>query len=424
MSDVISQYGFLLLIMACFFGFFMAWGVGANDVANAMGTSVGAQAITIKQAIIIAMVFEFTGAWLAGGEVTSTIRSSIIDIESAGFDDRPELLIFGMLSSLLAAGIWLVVASKYGWPVSTTHSIIGAIIGFAVVGISADSVMWDQVLEIVASWIISPVFSGTIAFILFLSVEKLVLSREDPLKYAKKFVPYYMFLVGFVIAMVTLVKGLSHVGLEVTFSQSAFLALAFALLTVIIGIFLLRRLRLPDSDQPTAQMQSVERVFGVLMIFTACSMAFAHGSNDVANAIGPLAAINSVIANNGAFEAESALPVWILLLGGFGIVTGLAMWGHRVIRTIGKNITELTPSRGFAAEIAAATTVVIASGTGIPVSTTHTLVGAVLGVGLARGMSALNFGVVGRIFLSWIVTLPAGAILSIVFFFIFKGIFS
>ena len=424
MSDVISQYGFLLLIMACFFGFFMAWGVGANDVANAMGTSVGAQAITIKQAIIIAMVFEFTGAWLAGGEVTSTIRSSIIDIESAGFDDRPELLIFGMLSSLLAAGIWLVVASKYGWPVSTTHSIIGAIIGFAVVGISADSVMWGQVLEIVASWIISPVFSGTIAFILFLSVEKLVLSREDPLKYAKKFVPYYMFLVGFIITMVTLVKGLSHVGLEVTFSQSAFLALAFALLTVIIGIFLLRRLRLPDSVQPTAQMQSVERVFGVLMIFTACSMAFAHGSNDVANAIGPLAAINSVIANNGAFEAESALPVWILLLGGFGIVTGLAMWGHRVIRTIGKNITELTPSRGFAAEIAAATTVVIASGTGIPVSTTHTLVGAVLGVGLARGMSALNFGVVGRIFLSWIVTLPAGAILSIVFFFIFKGIFS
>ena len=424
MSDVISQYSFLLLIMACFFGFFMAWGVGANDVANAMGTSVGARAITIKQAIIIAMVFEFTGAWLAGGEVTSTIRSSIIDIESAGFDDRPELLIFGMLSSLLAAGIWLVVASKYGWPVSTTHSIIGAIIGFAVVGISADSVMWGQVLEIVASWIVSPVFSGTIAFILFLSVEKLVLSREDPLKYAKKFVPYYMFLVGFVIAMVTLVKGLSHVGLEVTFSQSAFLALAFALLTAIIGIFFLRRLRLPDSDQPTAQMQSVERVFGVLMIFTACSMAFAHGSNDVANAIGPLAAINSVIANNGAFEAESALPVWILLLGGFGIVTGLAMWGHRVIRTIGKNITELTPSRGFAAEIAAATTVVIASGTGIPVSTTHTLVGAVLGVGLARGMSALNFGVVGRIFLSWIVTLPAGAILSIVFFFIFKGIFS
>ena len=423
MSEVISQYGFLLLAMACVFGFFMAWGVGANDVANAMGTSVGAGAITIKQAIVIAMIFEFTGAWLAGGEVTSTIRSSIIDIESAGFEDTPELLVFGMLSSLLAAGIWLLVASKYGWPVSTTHSIIGAIVGFAVVGISSDSVMWGQVLEIVASWVVSPVFSGTISFFLVLSVQKLVLDTDDPLKNAQRYVPYYIFLVGFVIAMVTLVKGLSHVGLEVTFNQATILALAFGLVTVVIGTFMLRRLNLTFSDDHEEQMRSVERVFGVLMIFTACSMAFAHGSNDVANAIGPLAAINSVISNNGIFEAESALPMWILLLGGFGIVTGLAMWGHRVIKTIGKNITELTPSRGFAAEIAAATTVVIASGTGIPISTTHTLVGAVLGVGLARGIGALNLSVIGKIFLSWVVTLPAGATLSIFFFFILRAIF-
>ena len=423
MSEVISQYGFLLLAMACVFGFFMAWGVGANDVANAMGTSVGAGAITIKQAIVIAMIFEFTGAWLAGGEVTSTIRSSIIDIEAAGFEDRPELLVFGMLSSLLAAGIWLLVASKYGWPVSTTHSIIGAIVGFAVVGISSDSVMWGQVLEIVASWVVSPIFSGTISFFLVLSVQKLVLDTDDPLKNAQRYVPYYIFLVGFVIAMVTLVKGLSHVGLEVTFNQATILALAFGLVTVVIGTFMLRRLNLTFSDDHEEQMRSVERVFGVLMIFTACSMAFAHGSNDVANAIGPLAAINSVISNNGIFEAESALPMWILLLGGFGIVTGLAMWGHRVIKTIGKNITELTPSRGFAAEIAAATTVVIASGTGIPISTTHTLVGAVLGVGLARGIGALNLSVIGKIFLSWVVTLPAGATLSIFFFFVLKAIF-
>ena len=423
MSEVISQYGFLLLAMACVFGFFMAWGVGANDVANAMGTSVGAGAITIKQAIVIAMIFEFTGAWLAGGEVTSTIRSSIIDIEAAGFEDRPELLVFGMLSSLLAAGIWLLVASKYGWPVSTTHSIIGAIVGFAVVGISSDSVMWGQVLEIVASWVVSPVFSGTISFFLVLSVQKLVLDTDDPLKNAQRYVPYYIFLVGFVIAMVTLVKGLSHVGLEVTFNQATILALAFGIVTVVIGTFMLRGLNLTFSDDHEEQMKSVERVFGVLMIFTACSMAFAHGSNDVANAIGPLAAINSVISNNGIFEAESALPMWILLLGGFGIVTGLAMWGHRVIKTIGKNITELTPSRGFAAEIAAATTVVIASGTGIPVSTTHTLVGAVLGVGLARGIGALNLSVIGKIFLSWVVTLPAGATLSIFFFFILRAIF-
>ncbi|CAN0500842.1 unnamed protein product, partial [Discosporangium mesarthrocarpum] len=217
--------------MACVFGFFMAWGVGANDVANAMGTSVGAKAITIKQAIIIAMIFEFSGAWLAGGEVTSTIRSGIIDIERAGFEESPELLVFGMLSSLLAAGIWLVIASRFGWPVSTTHTIIGAIVGFAVVGISLDSVVWGQIGSIVASWVISPLFSGTIAFLLFMSVQKLVLSTDDPFANAKKYVPYYIFLVGFVISMVTLVKGLSHVGLEVTFLQSTLFAAVIGVIT-------------------------------------------------------------------------------------------------------------------------------------------------------------------------------------------------
>jgi PiT family inorganic phosphate transporter len=421
MSDVISQYGLIFLGMACVFGFFMAWGVGANDVANAMGTSVGAGAITIKQAIAIAMVFEFAGAWLAGGEVTSTIRSSIIDIERAGFEQNPELLVFGMLSSLLAAGIWLVVASMYGWPVSTTHSIIGAIVGFAVVGISADAVMWGQVLEIVASWIVSPVFSGCISFCLFLSVQKLVLDAEDPLANAKKYVPYYMFMVGFVIAMVTLVKGLKHVGLEVTVVQSALFAAVFGLGTVAVGVALLKRLKPAEGE---ASAKSVENIFGILMIFTACSMAFAHGSNDVANAIGPLAAVSGIVSSGGVFEASSGLPSWILILGGFGIVAGLATWGYKVIATIGKNITELTPSKGFAAELAAATTVVIASGTGLPVSTTHTLVGAVLGVGLARGLDALNGKVVGKIFLSWIVTLPIGASLSIFFFFIFRAIFT
>ncbi|MFN3164756.1 MAG: inorganic phosphate transporter [Pseudohongiellaceae bacterium] len=422
MTDIISQYGFLLLAMACVFGFFMAWGVGANDVANAMGTSVGAKAITIKQAIIIAMIFEFSGAWLAGGEVTSTIRSGIIDIERAGFEESPELLVFGMLSSLLAAGIWLVIASRFGWPVSTTHTIIGAIVGFAVVGISLDSVVWGQIGSIVASWVISPLFSGTIAFLLFMSVQKLVLSTDDPFANAKKYVPYYIFLVGFVISMVTLVKGLSHVGLEVTFLQSTLFAAVIGVITMVVGVFMLRRIPdLPVDDDD--RFRNVERVFGVLMIFTACSMAFAHGSNDVANAIGPLAAVNSVIASGGVFETESPLPMWILLLGGGGIVAGLAMWGYRVIATIGRNITELTPSRGFAAELAAATTVVIASGTGIPVSTTHTLVGAVLGVGLARGIGALNLGMVGKIFVSWLVTLPVGAALSIFFFFIFSAIF-
>jgi|TARA_B100000586_G_scaffold225757_1_gene173441 PiT family inorganic phosphate transporter len=420
MSEIISQYGLLLLGMACLFSFFMAWGVGANDVANAMGTSVGARAITIKQAIIIAMIFEFAGAWLAGGEVTSTIRSSIIDVETAGFDERPELLVYGMLSSLLAAGIWLIIASRYGLPVSTTHSIIGAIVGFAAVGISFDAIMWGQIGSIVASWVVSPLVAGIISFSLFMTVQHLVLSTDNPFANAKKYVPYYIFLVGFVIAMVTMVKGLRHVGLEITFAQSTAMAIGFGIITMLIGVFMLRQIPDPSSNMRHHQFASVESVFAILMVFTACSMAFAHGSNDVANAIGPLAAINSIVQSGGVFEVESALPMWILLLGGVGIVSGLAIWGYRVIATIGRNITELTPSRGFAAELAAAATVVIASGTGMPVSTTHTLVGAVLGVGVARGIGALNLNIVGKIFLSWIVTLPIGALLSIIFFFIFQ----
>ncbi|PCI77698.1 MAG: phosphate permease [SAR86 cluster bacterium] len=424
MSDIISQYGTIFLIMACVFGFFMAWGVGANDVANAMGTSVGAKAVTIRQAIFIAMIFEFAGAYLAGGEVTSTIRSSIIDIEKAGFTDSPELLIYGMLSSLLAAGTWLLIASHNGWPVSTTHSIIGAIVGFAVVGISVDAVVWSKVWTIVASWVVSPMCSGIIAFFIFRSVQKLVLDTDDPFANAKKYVPFYIFLVGFMIAMVTLVKGLRYVGLDFSFGQSLLMAAGVGVLAMIIGIFLLRGIKEVPADNESFHFGSVEKVFGVLMIFTACSMAFAHGSNDVANAIGPLAAVVGVVQSGGVFAEQSGLPFWILILGGGGIVAGLAMWGYKVIATIGRNITELTPSRGFAAELAAATTVVVASGTGIPVSTTHTLVGAVLGVGLARGIGALNLNVVGRIFLSWVVTLPVGAGISIVFFFLFKAIFS
>ncbi|MEQ9210038.1 MAG: anion permease, partial [Pseudomonadales bacterium] len=281
MSDIILQHGFLLLAMACVFGFFMAYGVGANDVANAMGTSVGAGAVTIKQAIIIAMVFEFAGAYLAGGEVTSTIRSGIIDAEAAGFDTNPELLVYGMLSSLLAAGTWLLLATWKGWPVSTTHSIIGAIIGFAVVGVSVDSVNWGQVGSIAASWIISPVFSGVIAFAIFMSVQHLVLDTDDPFGNAKKYIPGYIFLVGFVISMVTLVKGLRHVGLEVTFGESAIYAMVVGLITMAIGHFLIRRIQEDPAENETNRFGSLERLFGVLMIFTACSMAFAHGSNDV-----------------------------------------------------------------------------------------------------------------------------------------------
>lgn len=398
----------------------MAWGVGANDVANAMGTSVGAKAITIRQAIFIAVIFEFAGAYLAGGEVTSTIRKGIIDPALLG--DNPEYLVYGMMASLLAAGTWLLIATRNGWPVSTTHSIVGAIVGFASVGISVDAVNWGKVGEIISSWVISPVIAGVLSFLLFSSVRWLIFEAPDPLKAAKRYVPFYIFLVAYVVSTVTMVKGLKYVGLSLTFQESLLYAFGFAFVIFAIGMFIISRIQIKISDR--FEHANVERIFAVLMLFTACSMAFAHGSNDVANAIGPLAAINSIVANSGGVLQESPMPAWILLLGGGGIVAGLVMYGHKVIATIGTHITHLTPSSGFAAELAAASTVVIASGASLPISTTHTLVGGVLGVGLARGLSSLNLRVVGMIFMSWIVTLPVGAALSIMFFFMFKGMFS
>jgi len=419
--DIITNYGNVLIILAIVFGTFMAWGIGANDVANAMGTSVGSGAVTIKQAVIIAVIFEFSGAILAGGEVTATIRKGILD--AALFTNDPHLLVYGMMASLLAAGSWLLIASSFGWPVSTTHSIVGAIVGFGAVGVGVDAVAWDKVIKIVISWIASPVLAGIVSFTLFRSLQNLIIDTQDPFNNAKKYVPYYMFLVGFVVSLVTIFKGLKHVGLSFSASTSYLLSLGFGLLVAIIGTLMIRNIHLNPDENIDFHFTSMERVFGVLMIITAAAMAFAHGSNDVANAIGPLAAIYSVIESGGAIGSKSALPLWILLVGGAGIVVGLVTYGHRVIATIGTGITQLTPSRGFAATLAAAATVVIASGTGIPVSTTQVLVGAVLGVGLARGMAALDTRVINRIFLSWIVTLPAGALMSILFFFALKGAF-
>ena len=413
---LIAEYGTILLVLACLFGFFMAWGVGANDVANAMGTSVGSRALTIKQAILIAMVFEFLGAYLAGGSVTQTIRSGIVDSSMIG----PEQMIFGMLAALLAAGTWLLIASIKGWPVSTTHSIIGAVIGFAAVGVSVESVHWGGVVPIVSSWIISPLLAGSISFMIFVTVHKLILDTDNPFANAKRYIPIYMFAVGFIIALMTLTKGLKHVGLDLNNVESFGLSLLSGTVVTVLGVALMSRIKEEQDD--SRHLQGVERVFAILMIFTACSMAFAHGSNDVANAVGPLAAIVGVLLS-GTIQPQSTVPGWVLLLGALGIVVGLITYGYRVIATIGKHITELTPSRGFAAELAAASTVVGASGLGLPVSTTHTLVGAILGVGMARGIAALNLRVIGTIFTSWVVTLPAGAILSIIYFLIFQAIF-
>jgi len=414
------EFSLWYLGLAAVFGLFMAWGIGANDVANAMATSVGSKALTIKQAILVAAVFEFAGAFLAGGQVTSTIRKGIIDATQV--IDDPELLVFGMLAALLAAGVWLLVASRKGWPVSTTHSVVGAIVGFAAVGIGVESVYWSKVVTIAASWVISPLMSGVLAFLIFMSVQKLILGSKDPLANARKYVPFYIFAVGFILALVTMLKGLKHIGLDLSYGESVMVAAASGMITMTIGVLAIKRIKIIPSEDSDFRFANVEKIFGILMIFTACGMAFAHGSNDVANAVGPVAAVVSIV-KNGAVVQESALSTWILLLGGIGIVIGLATYGWRVIQTVGRRITELTPSRGFAAELAAASTVVIASATGIPVSTTHTLVGAILGVGMARGIGALNLRVVRNIMLSWLVTLPAGGILAIVFFFLLKAIF-
>ena len=414
------EYQTTYIVLAAAFGLFMAWGIGANDVANAMATSVGSKALTIKQAILVAAIFEFAGAVLAGGEVTSTIRKGIVDSDLLiGMDDGAKLLVYGMLAALLAAGTWLLIASKNGWPVSTTHSIVGAIVGFAAVGIGVDAVQWGKVGTIVMSWVISPLTAGFIAYLIYRSVQKLILSQEDPLAKAKRYVPVYMFLAAFTITLVTILKGLKHVGLNISLQNSYFLAIAIAAAIAILGFFVIARIKPDPKAEKSQHFYTVERVFGVLMVITACGMAFAHGSNDVANAIGPLAAVVS-IAKNGIIGAKSSLDAWVLMLGGAGIVVGLATFGRHVIATVGKKITQLTPSRGFAAELAAATTIVIASGTGIPISTTHTLVGAVLGVGMARGIEAIDLRVVARILVSWVVTIPAGAVLAILFFLLFK----
>jgi len=281
-------------------------------------------------------------------------------------------------------------------------------------------VHWGKVGTIVMSWVVSPLMAGFIAYLVFQSVQVLILRQEDPLARAKRYVPVYIFLAAFTITLMTILKGLKHLSLTISVANAYLLAITIALVISLIGMFAIRRIEPDPKLEKKQHFYSVERVFAVLMIVTACSMAFAHGSNDVANAIGPLAAVIG-IAKTGVVGAKSTIPIWVLALGGGGIVIGLATYGRRVIATVGHRITQLTPSRGFAAELAAATTIVIASGTGIPVSTTHTLVGAVLGVGLARGIEAIDLRVVGRIFVSWVVTIPAGALLAIFFFYVFQA---
>lgn len=420
--EIIQEFGTVFIVIAIIFGLYMTWGIGANDVANVMGTSVGSGAITVKTAIIIAAIFEFAGAALAGSNVTNTIRKGIIDPTS--IVDNPEVLIFGMLAALLAAAVWLMIASTRGWPVSTTHSIVGAVVGFAIAGIGLEAVAWGKIGQIVASWIISPVLGGAVAFVLMMSIRKLILNTSNPFAMAQRWGPVYVFLVGFIITLVTMFKGLKHLNLELSVSMSFLIAAVVGVLIAIASWWMIQKVEVdPDADKEF-HFASVEKVFVPMMIFTACAMAFAHGSNDVANGVGPMAAVYGLVKSGGELTQKSEMPIWILMIGGFGIVVGLSTYGYKVMRTIGTKITELTPTRGFCATMAAAATVVLASRTGMPVSTTHIAVGAVIGVGFARGIGALDLRVIGGIVMSWIITLPIGGCLAAIFYFILRAIFT
>ena len=407
----------LILISAIFLGFFSAYGVGANDVANAMGTSVGSKVLTVKQAILIAAVFEFLGAFLAGGGVTQTIRKGVIDPEL--FAGNLDIFIYGMISALFASGVWLLIASLRGWPVSTTHTIVGAIVGFGIYTLGMDKINWSVVGNIGLSWITSPLSSALVAGIFYYICKEFLIKKQS--KYEPLIVNFYIFLAGFAIALITVTKGLKNIfkqqGFDPTFSDSVMISAIAALVFTLI-FYLFFRIKFKNTNHnPEAQ-------FAYLMVFTSCAVAFAHGSNDVANAIGPLAAVNQATSQllNQPYSLET--PLWILFLGAAGIVVGLATLGYRVMKTIGEKIVTLSPSKGFSAQLAAALTVVIASQLNMPVSTTHTLVGAVIGIGLVEGIGSINVKSVQTIVMSWVITLPAGALLAVIFLEIFMNLFT
>ncbi len=406
-------------------GLYMAWNIGANDVANSMADAVGSRSISIKRAIIAAGLCELAGAVLVGAHVTDTVRKGIVSPEH--FQVSPETLALGMASALLAAAVWLHLATWMGMPVSTTHSIVGAVAGFGVIAAGWGAVHWDKLGHIVASWFVSPVAGGILAFVLFKLISWLILGRERPARAAVKITPYIVFIAFTVVALATVYKGLAHLVREraawLTGEVAVLLALGVGFVAAIAArILIARRLRGKHRLPLPEQLELVEGVFAPLVVITSCSVAFAHGANDVANAVGPLAAVVDVI-RSGTVKMQVYVPAWVLGLGGAGIVLGLATYGYRVMRTVGEKITQITPSRGVAADIAATATVLVCTRLKLPVSTTHTLVGAILGIGFARGLGAVNKRVVRNIFTSWLVTVPAAAILSVVLFLLGRTLF-
>lgn len=400
-------------ILACIY---MACNIGANDVANAMGTSVGAKSLTFRQAVFVAAIAEFAGAVLVGGHVSDTVRKGMVDPNL--FADVPMHLVFGMISALVAASIWLHIASSLGWPVSTTHSIIGAVVGFGVIAGGTEAVNWGKVGSVVMSWAVSPLLGGVMAYLVFRFITKHIFDKHDPVAQSKKWVPFMVFVVFTILANAMMYKGLKNLKLDMGFQDAMLIALIVGAIAFVVAKILVNRVKPVDPSDIEKQFVSTEYIFKFLQVITAFYVAFAHGANDVANAVGPLAAVVAIL-KSGSVEMKVAMPLWILAMGGTCIVIGLLIWGMKVMETVGKKITEITPSRGFAAEFAAATVVLVCSKMGLPISTTHTLVGSVIGVGMARGLASLNLNIIKKIVVSWVATVPFTAVLAMVFYKVF-----
>ncbi len=468
----------ILIILVLCSGFYMAWNIGANDVSNAMGTSVGTGALTLMQAVIIAGILEFCGAYFMGAHVSETVQRGLVNPEV--FSGDPRILLYGMFAALLATAVWLQIASYFGWPISTTHSTVGAILGFGIMVGGEQAVQWNEVRKIAAGWIISPTISALFSYIIFSILQRKVLFAMNPILAAKKLVPILIGIMFMTFVVSLLTNGLGSLEVDLSFPLTLLISLGIGIIAWIISAFFIKRIKAvkdcakhsspdlsaqsvsfnkamkhlqrvklttkgeqrqevssvlsdirkmnerlkkdPGFNSCTSNYSTVEKLFIILQTFSAAYVAFAHGANDVANAIGPIAAALEII-KTGSLSLTTTIPPWLLAMGGLGIVIGLATWGWKVIETIGKKITTLTPTRGFSAEFGAAVTILIASKLGLPISTTHCIVGAVIGVGLARGLASLNLRMLRDIAISWIVTIPSSATVCIIFFYIIKAIF-
>jgi PiT family inorganic phosphate transporter len=401
-----------ILIIGFIFGFYMAWNIGANDVANSMASAVGAKAITIRQAIFIAAILNVVGATFIGSHVTNTIRKGIVSTEVLA---DPHLALVGALSALLAAALWVSFATWKSLPVSTTHSIVGAMIGFGIMAGGWNVINWPKLAAVVMSWVISPLFSLIIAFFVFKAIIRFILARQQAFEAAIRLSPWFIGSACFVVILSFLFKTPLGKKLAIGTPGALLIAVLAAALLGIAGRQLIRRLAKRKA------LGNAEEIFRRIQIGTSCYVALAQGANDVANAIGPLAVIYFLVKTGGV-GATVPVPIFLLLFGGIGIACGIWMAGYRVMTTIGTKITTLTNTRGFCVDFSAATTVLLASKMGLPVSTTHAAVGGVLGVGLARGIDAVNFRIVLQIMLYWVLTVPAAAITSMILFVVIRSI--